>query len=88
MAGFKENILSKEYLPVRSKDLTWLMHKHSHHSAPNHKSLDFFRGFHFTELRMDYYIHAQTSEILWKSLGIHDLEHSEGSVYEICVASG
>ena len=24
---------------------------------------------------------AQTSEILWKSLGIHDLEHSEGSVY-------
>ena len=24
---------------------------------------------------------AQTSEILWKTLGIHDLEHSEGGVY-------
>ena len=24
---------------------------------------------------------AQTTEILWKSQGIHDLEHTEGSVY-------
>ena len=24
---------------------------------------------------------AQTSEILWKTLRIHDLEHSEGGVY-------
>ena len=48
-----ENILGTEYLPGRYTDLTWLKHKHSLHCAPNHESLDFFRGFHLSELGMD-----------------------------------
>ena len=63
----KQNILSTEYLPGRYTDLTWLKHKHSLHYAPNHESLDFFRGFHMSDLGMDIgYTRAQTSEILWK----------------------
>ena len=39
--------------PGRYTNLTWMKHKHSLHYAPNHEFLDFFKGFHLSELRMD-----------------------------------
>ena len=41
-----ENINNNEYLPGHYTDLTSLKHKRPLHSAPNHESVDFFRGFH------------------------------------------
>ena len=34
-------------------DLTWMKHKRPLHCAPNHESLEFFKGFHLSELGMD-----------------------------------
>ena len=42
-------------------------HKHSLHCAPNHESLDFLRGFHLSELRMDVLKVTHSISILhWK----------------------
>ena len=39
--------------PGRNKDLTWMKHKRPLQCVPNHESLEFFRGFHLSELGMD-----------------------------------
>ena len=81
--SLSENIHVLEYLSGRYKDLTWVKHKHSLQYAPNHESLDIFRGFQTSVVwaRDGYTSKHFTSEILWKSLGIHNLEHCEWSVY-------
>ena len=53
MPKSSEHINDNEYLPGRYTDLTSLNHKRPLHSASNHESLDFFRGFHLSELGMD-----------------------------------
>ena len=42
----KQNIHRNEFLPGRYTDLTFEAESGSIHSAPNHESQDFFRGFH------------------------------------------
>ena len=41
-----ENMNNNEFLPRRYTDLTFEAESDSIHSAPNHESQDFFRGFH------------------------------------------
>ena len=41
-----ENMNDNEFLPRRYTDLTFEAESDSIHSAPNHESQDFFRGFH------------------------------------------
>ena len=87
----RENIHMKEYLPGRYTDLTCVKHKPSLQYAPNHESLDFFRGFQLSELGMDILntLQVKSSEkvlgfTIWSTVnGAFMLQSSE-----ICVASG
>ena len=45
-AVYSENMNNNEFLPRRYTDLTFEAESGSIYSAPNHKSQDFFRGFH------------------------------------------